>query len=200
MKTKYTLASIALVLIGCGGTSTTESSNDGSGHSSSNFDSGLSENKPLNELSAAEVDQVCFSMGELVVNTTPTDRLCRNAGTSAGVDLYSGYGEGSVAERCQETTDECLANPAVARASLSEAWQCPTSTFSQCTASVGHFEACFEDIITELHSYAEQNRPPACADLEPYLDAVSNGERQVEPLPHPSEVPSCVGIEDACFN
>ncbi len=172
--------SLALPLAaGCGGDS--ESSNNaatggassGSGGSSNGggFDTGLDEDKGLDDLTPDEVQQLCDKTEALVDKTLDDETLCKFMGVvagsaallgEAGGDLGGGGAAGAPSvpagdpqTLCEEGTAACLADPTTGDSAC--------TVPSDCDITVGEYEACVSDMNAMFG--AAKNLLPSCDNI-----------------------------------
>jgi hypothetical protein len=169
--------SLALPLAaGCGGDS--ESSNNAAtgGASSGSgggggFDTGLDDDKNLDDLTPDEVAQLCDKTEALVDKTLDDETLCKFMGVVAGSAALLGEAGGDVGgggaaggpsvptgdpkALCEEGTAACLANPTPGESAC--------TVPSDCAITVAEYEACVTDMNAMFGS--AKNLLPTCDNI-----------------------------------
>jgi hypothetical protein len=158
------------------GTAGTGSGSGGTG--SGNVDSGSPEGTPANELTDAQVQAFCDSVGKATEAAIGADAQAATCGFSA---YFVATLSGGDAAACQMAYDECASAPPD---TTSEECTKPSDT---CTATVGEIEACLSDSLAQMKQLLAAL--PGCDDL---------GKDVGEPSLESESPASCAVVQEKC--
>lgn len=167
----------ALLALACSG------DDDGAGSGGS----GLPADQPVSELTEAELQQLCSSMGEGAAVRMAD--VCKMTGLMAAALEAAFAGTADVAalrETCRSTREQCLASDPEP-ATTTESCTVPAN----CTATVGEVEACVDASAAQARqAYAAM---PSCESLEASdLDGTSTTTETA------TTPPACAALETTC--
>jgi len=167
---------------GGSGTAGTGSGSGGTGSSApGKVDSGAPDDTPAGELTDAQFDALCKSLGETAGTVLGADAKKATCGFAAyfATTLSGAMGD-QAATACKMAYDECLAE-----ADETTDDEC-TKPSESCTATVGEIETCLNDTIVQ--SKAAIAQLPGCDDLGKEYEA-----------PAESQPPaSCQVVQEKC--
>jgi hypothetical protein len=179
------VAALSLV-VACSDDSTgANGTGGGNGSGSGDFSTGVSGDKPLSDLTPAEVEQLCDDLDAYYTNSSVTSDLqelsCRFAGLF-GAAFAGAESDEAVQAVCQMAYDSCQAEPS------ESTWECGPAS-GECTATVSELMACTKDSAEGLNQAKEQF--PECSELT--LD-----DLEAAPSAEGAEPTSCTTFQMKC--
>ena len=168
----------AVAAVACGGSDDGGKGSAGPGK----VDSGVPASKPANELTDAEVQSLCKSLGEaasLAFDSGQGKQAMCGFSAYFLASFVPGDNQGEV---CSMAYDECLKQPAEV---TQEECDKPSSS---CTATIGEIETCYNDSLAQVQEML--NVLPGCDDV---------GTEYEEPATGNDASPaSCKVVQEKC--
>lgn len=155
------------------------------GSGSGGFSTGISGTKPLSDLTADEIEQLCDDLDAFYTNSSVSSDLqeltCRFA-SLLGAAFAGAETDEEAQTACQMAYDSCQAKP------IESTRECGPPS-GECTATVAELTACTNDSAEGLNEAREQF--PDCSELT--LD-----DLEAEPVEEDTQPTSCKTLEMKC--
>lgn len=202
----------SFLAIGCGDANEGESNGDGGGGDGGDVNLQVDEEKPINELTEQEAQDVCGDIYDIVsagmtdMENASADVMCTMMGVSmASMAVQSGGSDADVVSACEETVtacengemDEYMEDEPSEQMTEEAFCEGADESISDCNAATGDVADCmvamFDAQYDAFKTYMEQF--PSCSEL---TVAYYENAEQTQDMAEPETPAECVAVMQQC--